>query len=694
MEVLGVNEEFLNLKQVSPVSELESTGPLSAVQTQVKILQSDSLLERTLTQVGAVTPTALRPQSNRQGLIARLLKREKPPESLPDALDLARESLHVRGDNQTRIVEVFFDSTDPRLAAKLANTLVYEYIQQGVEGRWRQATRTSQWLQRQLEELRLKLRTSEDALQAYARSADLTVISEKAPISEDRLRQIQDNLTKAHAERVATYSRWQVAERSNPVALSDAVNDSTLRDYEAKITDLRRQRAEMATIYTSDFERVKRIDAQIATLENALAASRKVILQRIRNEYEEAAGREMVLAEDFRNQTRLVARDAGKSIQYNMLKRELDSDRQLYEAMLQKTKEVQAAAAMSAGRARIIDHAQPPRRHYSPRTTFNSVVSLFAGILLACAFVLFRDRADETIRIPSELEDAVPLPSLGIIPSARPVTGPRRFLPGASAVPSLALVPRKPSLFADASGPLAGTFVTALKGGALDEAIRAVMTSILFSSSEGKVPKVIVVTSSNEKEGKSTLVSNLAVALGEIGSRVLLIDGDIYRPHLHRIFGLSSELGLVDYLRSRTSPLTSSIARLARPTQIKNVSLLTSGCDSHTGALFLYGPTLPELVEEARRDFDSVLIDTPPLLSTPDARMFGKLSDGVILVVRAGRTNAGEALAVRNRLVEDGIPILGSVLNDWNPAHHYGGGYGARYSDYSPANRTYRPIGA
>jgi succinoglycan biosynthesis transport protein ExoP len=363
-----------------------------------------------------------------------------------------------------------------------------------------------------------------------------------------------------------------------------------------------------------------------------------------------------------------------KSIQYGILKREVDSTRQLYDAMLQRLKEASIAAAMRASNIRVVDTARAPLSPYKPDATRNSALGVLAGLFLGVALVVMRERADRSIQEPGDSTFYLNLPELGVIPSAQAARHRlyylRRKQIGEPAAPAetglvksdgpdrveLASWQHKPSLVA--------------------ESVRAILTSILFSGDNGNRPRVLVVTSGSPKEGKTTVVSNLAIALAEVHQRVLLIDGDMRRPRLHEIFGVGNERGLSDILKENVALAESGVAGAIQETKLANLFLLPSGPASNSASTLLFSRQMPGLLKDLQRQFDSILIDTPPMLQMPDARVLGRLADAVLLVIRAGHTTRDAAMAARQRFEEDGTPVLGTILNDWDPKSSGGSYYG------------------
>ncbi len=327
------------------------------------------------------------------------------------------KNLKVRVAGQTRILEITYDSPDPQLAAQTANTLTSEFIEQNLESRWKTTEKTSDWLSRQLDGMRIKLEHSEDALQAYARNSGLIFTDEKTNVSGDKLRQLQQELSTATGDRILKQSRYEMAQSSPPDALPDVLNDESMQDTRQKITDLRRQIAELSTTYTPEFKKVKQAQAELTTLQAAFDRDRAAILSKIRNEYDEATRREKLLTAAYDAQTKEVTGEGEKSIQYNILKREVDSNRQLYDTMLQQLKESTMASAMRASNIRVVDPATVPRRPYKPNAPQSAALGLLAGIFGGAAFIVMRDRADRTIQQPGDANFYLNVPELGIIPS-------------------------------------------------------------------------------------------------------------------------------------------------------------------------------------------------------------------------------------------------------------------------------------
>jgi capsular exopolysaccharide synthesis family protein len=672
IEIQGVNENFLNMRDMNPTSSTTTYYPEIDIQTQVRILQSGDLLKRVVDRIQLTSRPLFASPTRVDAWRKSLGLAPAPPVDLhARAIAMAAGALKVRAQPNTRLVEILCDSTDPDLAADFANSLTGEYIEQNLNARWQTAQHTGEWLTRQMEDVRIKLEKSEDALQAYARETGLLFTAEKDNVADQKLKQLQDELSKAQADRVARQSRYELATRASADSIAEVLDDANLKDIQGKLTDLRRQLAELSSSYTPAHPKVKKVEAQIATLEATLERTRTNILNRIRNDFESAQRRERLLSADYAAQARLMSSQADQVSHYNILKREVDTNRQLYDNILQKVKEAGVASALRASNVRVVDAAAPPKAPYKPNLYQNTALGLCSGLFLGIVFVVFRERADRTIQEPGDINLYLGLQELGLIPSAS--SDPMRRIAEKQS--------KSKALSLSNSAQSVELAVWQRKPSALAESFRAAITSIMFSGENGHRPRVIVLSSAAPEEGKTTVISNLAIALAEIRQRVLLIDGDMRRPRLHQVFHVDNDSGMVDILR-RSEPFDTSLNGLARTTEIPNLWVLPSGKAELGDTALLHSARLRELIQQVRKDYDTILIDTPPMLTMADARVIGRVADAVILVVRANETTRDALKTACQKFSEDGTRVLGTMLNGWNPAQPSKYGYGSYYQSY------------
>ena len=666
LEVQDINQEFMNLKQLNPIADSTAINALNDLQTQIKILQSEALKDRTVAKLKSMALSCPGTEEGAPPIWFGWFHQPKAAMTKVQYQDLtsAAKTLRVRAAGQTRIIEILVDATDPRISCAFVNVLATEFVQQNIESRLTMTQQTSDWLVRELEGMRLKLEGSEGALQQYARQNGLLYTDGKENVSEEKLRQVQADLSKAQTDRLAKQSRYSVARSATADAVPDVVTDVGLRDLTFKLTDLRRQKAELDATFKPDYPKSKRIRAEIAEVEAARDLQRKAILDRIANEYEEAQQNEKLLARAYSAQSQLVTQDSEKAIQYGILKREVDANQQIYEAMLQRVKESNIASAMKPSNIRIIDHAKLPRVPYKPKLPLNAALGFLAGGLAAMAGIVIHGRADRRLQVPGDASLLLNLPELGVIPT----TERQRITPRSKGAPKLLTSAQR-----DGANEFASFTLSSDQSSLVADSFKGVLASILFAGEAGKRPQVLVIASAGPGEGKTTTCANLAHAVAQVESKVLIIDADLRRPRLHDIFGVKNEGGLADLLRERT--LNEALASvLVRPTEFPNLHVLTSG-ESDTAAKLFFSSSMPSLIAWCRKNYEMVIIDTPPMLLTPDARMLGPISDAVLLVVRAGQTTRDAALAARQRFAEDRTRILGVILNDWDPRSSHGGYY-------------------
>ncbi len=650
-------------------------SPESYVETQVKLLQSESLLEHVIDKL------KLQNEQPKSGLraftwrIHRMLQ-FSDPSGLPEREKLMREierNLTVRTSGSSRLLEVTYESPDAKGAADFANTLVSQFIELSQEERWKAAQGTAEWLTSHLDKMKAQLEQSETQMQEYARTSGLSFTSEKENLAESRLKELQDDLSKAQADRIGSQAKLEGAKNNPADTLPEVLDDTTMREYRQRLTDLQRQYAELGATLTPEHYKVQRVQAQIDELKSAMQRERGNVVRRIGNEYSASLRRETLLSRARDVQAKIVADQSEKAIHYDTLKRDVDSNRHLYEVMLQRVKEASLASAMRDSNVLVVDRARPPLLPYRPSLPMNSAIGLCSGVLFGFGFVLLRERVNHRISVPGDAQVFLDLPELGVIPLDDSVLprqisnglNPRRPAPSLptwkSNGPELATWKRKPSMVA--------------------ECARTTLTSILLPIENGEGPQVIVITSPCPGDGKTTVACNLSIAVAEIGRKVLLIEGDLRRPRLNSVFGVGNNWGLSDVLRGDGQLENVSVSHLVRETEVSGLYLLPGGSCGVTPSNLFYSPRMATLLKRLRGEFDMILIDAPPMIHLADARVLGHLSDGVVLVIRAGQTTTESALSACQRFAEDGTRVLGTILNSWDPKSTGVYGYGG-YADY------------
>jgi capsular exopolysaccharide synthesis family protein len=682
LEVLNLNDDFMNMKQANPTTTNDNTYEISEEQTQAKLLEGEALQLRVMARLNpGQNANTSKPKMASSGWRKWLhLKEPVKMTAREKLLAGLAGSMKVRPTARTRVLEVTADSTDPELATQYLNTLVEEFIQQSVEARLDTTQRTSDWLRREIEDARSKLQHAEDDLQSYAGQSGLIFTDENTNVATEKLQQLQGQLSQATADRITKQSHYELAKTSPPDALGDVLNDNSLRDTSAKMSDLRRQIASLSAVFTPGYSKLQQAQAELATLETTFASQRAAIVKHIDDDYLEAANKEKLLANAYDSQIAVVTGQGEKLIQYNIRKREVDSSRQLYDTMLQQTKQASIASAMRASNVRVVDAAELPDLPVFPNFKLNAGLGMFAGLLFGITFATVRQRVDRTLQQPGDVQQWTNLPELGTIPTA--TTARLSYRRASAAEVSEAPGGKARALKLRGDPNEVELMTLRQRASIVAEAFRCTLTSLLFVGENGSSPRVLAFTSANPGDGKTSVVSNLALATAEIRRTVLIIDADLRRPRQHGIFEVPNDRGLSDILREELSE--ENLTGLVHPTSVPGLHVLPAGPPTQAAAHLLYSPNFAALVARYRTQYDMILIDVPPMLQMTDARVAGRLADGVVLVGRAGKTTRDALLAVRDRFMEDRIRVLGTILNDWNPKKSAGGyyGYGGSYKPH------------
>jgi len=661
LEVQGINENFMGMASVDPQAAGNYSATEFNVQTQLKLLASESLLARVREKMAPETLPFASPQT---GLLARVRTRLRvvpadPIEFIRDSLEMAALTVNSKAWPSTRVIEIRSDSTSPEIAATFLNTLTSEFIDQTLEGRSKSAQKTNQWLIDKVQDMKAKLDASEGALQEFVRSSGLLFLNEQDTLADTKLKQLQTELGTIQADRIAKQSRYEIANSSPSDSLPDILDDGSLNGYKSKLTELRTQLAEAGSLFTPEHYKVKNIQLQIAEVESALQKQRADIIRRIRNEYEGAQRREKLLSDAYAIQSGAVAAQSDKTLQFATLKREVDANMQLYNSMLQQANQAGIASAVPTTNVRIVDPATPPALPSRPIPLLFIGLGLLTGMIGGCIVAVVRDQMDPSVGASGRAPDLLSVPQLGVIPTvdSRTVVLSRWHR-------------QKRISKMNGDTPAQNELISWHdRESQVAESFRVSVASLMLGNEELSRSSVIVVTSPGPQEGKTTVTCNIAIALAEVGRRVLVIDADMRAPRLHDVFAIPNSWGLSDLLQEQTPIEQYPSDAFMRPTSISGISVLPSGPPTLRIAALFSSSRLRELLERLRDEFDTVLIDTSPMVQFSEARLLSRLSNGVIMVLRSGKTDRDTAVAAAQRLERDGSHLVGTILNDWSPAN-------------------------
>lgn len=669
IEINPQEPQVLNFQQIA------QTGPSWDIQsyreTQYKILRSRSLAERVVRDLRLYQYPEFYQSHSYMGLVTKNPKKipsasdPNPPdpnsEAYRNSVSNFMRMVGVSPVERSNLVEVSFYSQDASLAARIANQLGEDYIDQNLQVKWNEALKASEWLSGRLVELKAKLKSSEDALQAYAAKNSIlfiqNAVSDQAQsMANARLEQLEQEYTKAQADRARREALYSLVQAGKVQDLPGTLDNRLIQTLEQNLSDLKRQYSELTATVKPGYPKAMALKKQIDTLQSNLNHQKQALTQNISQEYEAALKRETYLNKLIGQQEKLVDTVSQKTIKYNILKREVDTNRSLYDGVLQRMKEAQVAAGLNASNIMVVDPAQVPKGPAKPRVVFNLALGFILGLSLGVGLAFFQEYLDNTLKTPDEVESLLRLPSLGLIPSIH--------LNGSSKSSKQGL-----SIIGDGSN---GSYGLALqKNPMAAEAFRSLRTSILLSANP--IPKILLVTSALPGEGKTTTTVNLGATLASLGSKVVIVDCDMRRPSCHRAAGVKNSPGFVQCLTGRVQ-----LSEAIMPVNgVPNLSVIPCGPIPPNPAEVLSSPLTADLLKRLRTEFEYVLVDSPPILSVADSRILATITDAVVLVTRAYETPYEVVRRARGLLYGAGARILGVALNDVNiHKESYGGKYG------------------
>ena len=626
------------------------------LKTQVDVLQSRGLALRVAQKLNLIgNPRLARAQG------AGPLAAGTPPDVQRDtAIAMLEGNLRVNLPRDSRIVTISYVSADADLSAQVANAYADEFIHYNLQQKYDSSSYARAFLQDQLDQARAKLEASERAVNTYARNtglintgssttqgADGTTHTDRGTsVTAASMQQLNQAANDATARRIEAEGKWRAVSSgsllTSPVVLSNPTVATLLSQRATVEAELGQDRAN----HLDDYPSVRARVAQLKAINQQLNAVASDVRNSVRQEYQGALSTEQALSSKVEQLKSQTLSEQDKSVQYNLLAREADTNRQLYDGLLERFKTLNAMAGISLSNISIIDNAEVPKAPSSPNLIKNLLLGLLFGLALAALLVFVRDQFDDAIRVPEDIEDKLGLPLLGVVPRSGDET------------PEDAL--------ADPKSPIS-------------ESYNSLRSSLLYSTPQG-LPQIMLVTSAQASEGKTTTSMAIAAGFARMGRRVLLIDADMRRPSLQNRMKIKNDRGLSTLLTS-TEPLEQATQGSSQA----NLTLLAAGPIPPSPTELLSTARMEELLQSAARLFDVVVVDSPPILGLADAPLMAALSDGVIVVVEADRSRRGALKSSLRRLRNMRPVILGAVLTKFDPlksANRHSEYYGQQYYQY------------
>lgn len=566
---------------------------------------------------------------------------------LVGALQGALTVTPIRASN---LIEVSFESLDRELSAAVANAVADAYLELSARKRFELSSGAESYLKREIAELQAQLETSEKDLYAFARQNQVVDLEDKNNIIATRLTELNINLSKVQAERIAAESLYRQLAQANVESLPAVLQDARITDLRGQLSTLRGEYAKMGQTYKAEYPRMQELQEQMDDVRKTLAQELGNLVESLEVNYQQLTDREERLTAAVEQQKQDLLDLQDRAVQYNILKREWETNRQLYSGLLERMKEVGVAAGMERDTASVIDRALVPESPFSPSLSRNLAIATVLGLMGGIGLALLLNLLDNSVRDPEEIERLVHLANLGLVPRVNLKAQPTNI-----PVELMAHYQRDQGL---------------------SEAYRSIRTSLMFAT-PGGAPKVLMVTSATPGEGKTTSIVSLGIVLAQTGASVLLIDGDLRKPRLHKVFNVPRGPGLTEYLVQ--GDMDHFYA-----TPVENLTLMASGTPPPNPAELLSSGATDRMFEEMSKRFDYVLIDSAPVMGLADPIVLSTKVKGVLLVSGSGIVSRGALREAVKRLRAVDAPLVGSLLNLVEP----------HSSEYSYYNRYYYNYGA
>jgi capsular exopolysaccharide synthesis family protein len=652
-----ISKTRANLARIGEAEEdSDKLSDLTFYQTQYGLLRARSLAERVARTLRLVDDPAFYRAFNLTRGVAGESDGQTQPLSPKQREAEFSKVVNVLLGNQavapvrdSSLVDVRFTAADPAVASKVANAWVEQFIQANMDQRFAATSDARAFLERRLDQLRRRLEQSERDLVNYSSSQEIVALStsvgpdgktrSERTLTGEQLEEFSRALSQATADRIAAESRLGKGEAATTVSQQSGGRSASLAMLRQRRAEVAADFAKMMVQFAPDYPPAAALKSQMESLDRAIAAESSRIGSSVTTEYQEASARERQLRERVERLKQDLSSQQRRGIQANIYQREADTNRELYDSLLQRYKEI-GVAGVGTNNVMIVDAAKVPQAPSSPNLLLNMLVALMLGAITAGAVTFALEQIDETIKNPGDLARAIGEPLLGAIPHNES---------------------KEPLLLDDPKSPVAEAYFSAL-------------TNLRFSTDHG-VPRSLLVTSTRAAEGKSTSATALARNIARTGRTVVLVDGDMRSPSLHGFFDTDHERGLSNFLAGERD-----LDSLLRETGWPNVTLMTSGPQPPNAAELLSGIRIRELVTTLTARFDHVVVDAPPLLGLADAPLLSEAVEGVVFVVSASGPSTRLVRSALERLRSVNAHVFGIVLTKFRAeSKQYGYGYGYEY---------------
>ena len=668
------SNRVMDFKDASPE---EKIGGKDFYVTQYELLKSNTLAQRVIDQLNL----GARDVGSHEGYLSWLgsffqgsesdLEKEKRIQAKEENLRNQKlkaflSSLSIEPVRNSRLVKIHFNSPDPNLSARVANLVAENFITVNLEKKYQANAYAKTFLEERIAQVKTKLEEAERAQVEYAKKEKIFNFDKGAESTNSQsLQDFNQALGRAQQERIKAESVYRELSNVKEGELPQQLESALIQQLKASKAKLESDYQEKLKTFKPAYPAMAQLKAQIDGLGVQIEKESVNVRKSIRIAYETAKSNETMLNSKLDTQKDALLDLQGRSIQFNILKRESDTNRQLYDGLLQRLKEVSVTGDVNANNILIIDRSQVPQQQFSPNITLNLTIAILLGVFGGFGLALLFEYLDNTFKNVSDIEKFLGMPVLGLIPdSPEELTSP-------SAIIHETMNNTKSKIV---------------------EAFRSTRTALQFSTSTG-TPKVLGLTSCFASEGKSTTSLSLAIHFAQCGSSVLLVDADLRRAALHKAFEIENEVGLSNILAG-----LSAAGDAIHTTPIKNLYFLSAGTLPPNPAELMLNGRFEEFIEKAKEKFDLILIDGPPILGLADAVIIANLVEKLLIVVEAGKTPRNMASAAMKRLRSSGIKPLGVIFNKmkndplgygYDYYYYYAHGY---YGEEKPENKKTSPF--
>jgi len=647
-------------------------------ETHYKLLRSQSFAKHVINELGMVPKADLEnneKQENKQSFfvflknsISEIVGIESVKDEVKEEFDPIQESedrknlensiaagfiggVAITPDRKSRLTYVNYISTDPAYAAKSVNTIVDEYTRWTVSRKHSATKVAREFLEIQLDNSKASLEKSEEELSKFAKSVNVVSLDKDLNLTYKQLEEINSAYAESETDRLSKQALFSEIENGNYDYLPQVIQDEALQELLVVRTNLNSEFLNKSAIYGPNYPEMKQLKAQLGAVNQAIEKKKKDVAESLKKDYRASVNKEKLLKERAEEQNIRAGILNEQAIQYKILEREVNTNKSIYDKLLQRLKETEITSALNTTNINVVDYALTPNFPFKPNIKSNILMALFIGLLVGCFLALLLEHFDNAIRDDSEIKRKFPLPYLGSVP-----------LLSASDQESQVNMEK---------------IVHYNPRSIISEAFRVIRTSIMYSNPDNP-PKSILVTSSQPLEGKTTSASNLALSLTQNGKSVILIDADLRKPRLHKLFANGNSrangYGLSNYLIGEAE-----LDEIIHDNEGLGLNVVTSGTIPPNPAELLGSNKMHELIDKLIEKFDYVIMDGAPVMGFADSRLLSRFVDGVVLVTSIGITQRNNLKNVIEEIYKVGGNILGTVVNRQSAGK---GKYGYNYYYY------------